>query len=192
LTYLRKAYRGDSARYVNNISDKISLLESQHIQLEKQKENELTIARQKNTQLFLWASIAIAVMAFFVIFLLVKIVRKSAENNRVLSRLNLEILKQKDDLDMINQNLEEIIETRTKDLKIKNIKLSEYSSHLSHQIRSPVATLKGLMLLEKDDLIEKDELVEQIGKCIYDLDDKIININENLNNPLKSSLMSDD
>jgi len=192
LNYLRKAYRQDSAKYVNNISDKISLLESQHIQLEKQKENELTIAKQKNTQLFLWASIAIAIMAFFVIFLLIKIVRKSAHNNKELSRLNFEISKQKDNLDMINQNLEEIIEDRTRDIKIKNKKLSEYSSHLSHQIRSPVATLKGLMLLEKDDLIEKDELVEQIGKCIYDLDDKIMNINENLNNPKKSSLISED
>ena len=48
------------------------------------------------------------------------------------------------------------------------------------------------MLLEKDDLIEKEELVEQIGKCIYDLDDKIMNINENLNNPNKSSLINDD
>lgn len=192
LNYLRKAYREDSARYVNNISDKISLLESQHIQLERQKENELTIARQKNTQLFLWASIAIAIMAFFVIFLLIKIVRKSAQNNRELSRLNSEISKQKDDLDMINQNLEEIIEERTRDIKIKNKKLSEYSSHLSHQIRSPVATLKGLMLLEKDKLIEQDELIEQIGKCIYDLDDKIMNINENLNNPQQSSLISED
>ena len=93
---------------------------------------------------------------------------------------------------MINQNLEEIIEVRTKDIKVKNKKLSEYSFHLSHQIRSPVATLKGLMHLDKDNLIEKDELIEQMGKCIYDLDDKIININENLNNPLKSGLMSDD
>jgi tetratricopeptide (TPR) repeat protein len=192
LIHLRKAYREDSARYVNNISDKINLLESQHIQLEKQKENELTIARQKNTQLFLRASIAIAIMAFFVIFLLIKIVRKSSYNNRELSRLNIEISKQKDDLDRINQNLEEIIEERTRDVKIKNKKLSEYSSHLSHQIRSPVATLKGLLFLEKDKLIEKDELIEQIEKCIYDLDDKIMNINENLNNPQKSSLINED
>jgi len=192
LNYLRKAYRVDSARYVNNVSDKIRLLQAQHVQLEKQRENELTIARQKNTRIFLWASIAIAIMAFFVIFLLVKIVGKSANNNRELSRLNLEISKQKDDLDTINQNLEEIIEDRTRDIKIKNKKLSEYSSHLSHQIRSPVATLKGLMLLDKDNLIERDELLEQIGKCVYDLDDKIINMNENLNNPQKSSLMSDE
>lgn len=192
LTHLRKVYREDSARFVNNISDKISLLESRHIQLEKQKENELTIARQRNTRLFLWASIAIAIMAFFVIYLLIKIVRKSAFNNKELSRLNLEISKQKDNLDMINQNLEEIIEDRTRDIKIKNKKLSEYSSYLSHQIRSPVASLKGLMLLEKDKLIEKDELLEQIGQCVNDLDDKIININENLNDPLKTSLTNED
>jgi hypothetical protein len=55
-----------------------------------------------------------------------------------------------------------------------------------------VATLKGLMFLEKDNLIEKDEFVEQLGYCINDLDDKIININENLNNPGKSGLVDND
>jgi hypothetical protein len=192
LNYLQKAYKQDSVKYANNISEKISLLETQHIQLEKQKENELTIARQKNTQILFWASSAIAAMAFLVIFLLIKNVRKSANTNKVLTRLNLEISKQKDDLDRANQNLEEIIDDRTKDLKVKNKKLSEYSSHLSHQIRSPVATLKGLMFLEKDNLIEKDEFVEQLGYCINDLDDKIININENLNNPGKSGLVDND
>lgn len=192
LFFLQKAYKQDSIKYANNISDKISLLENQHIQLEKQRENELTIAKQKNTKLLLWASSAIAIMAFVVIFLLVKIVRKSSQNNKILSRLNLEISKQKDDLNRTNQNLEEIISKRTKDLKVKNKKLSEYSSHLSHQVRSPVASLKGLMLLEKDNLIDKQEFIEQLSKCIYDLDDKIININENLNNPVKSSLIDED
>lgn len=192
LSYLKKAYKQDSAQYSNNVSDKINLLEAQHIQLEKQRENELTIAKQKNTQTLLIASSAIAIMAFLVILLLIKIVRKSSFNNKELSRLNLEISKQKDDLNQVNLNLEEIIEDRTKDIKFKNKKLSEYSSHLSHQIRSPVATLKGLMLLDKDGLIEKEELVEQLKKCINDLDDKIININENLNNPQKSGLISED
>lgn len=192
LNYLKKAYKQDSAQYSNNVSDKINLLEAQHIQLEIQRENELTIAKQKNTQTLLWASTAIAVMAFLVILLLIKIVRRSSLNNIELSRLNLEISKQKDNLDQVNQNLEEIIEDRTKDIKIKNKKLSEYSSHLSHQIRSPVATLKGLMLLEQDDLIEQEELIVQLKNCINDLDDRIININENLNNPQNSSLISED
>lgn len=192
LHYLQTAYKQDSARYANNISDKISLLESQHVQLEKQKENEIFIARQKYTQILFWASSLVALLAFFVILLLVKNVRKSAQTNSELTRLNEAVSKQKDDLDRTNQNLEEVIEVRTKDLQNKNKKLSEYSSHLSHQIRSPVATLKGLMLLESDNLIDKDEFIEQMTKCVNDLDDKIININENLNNPNKSSLLSDD
>lgn len=189
LDHLQKAYKQDSIKYANNISDKISLLESQHIQLEKQKENELTIARQKYTQTLFWASSVVALLAFFVIFLLVKNVKKSKSINQELTRLNLEISQQKDDLNRTNQNLEEIIAERTKDLKAKNQKLSEYSSHLSHQVRSPVASLKGLMLLEKDHLIDNEEFIEQLSKCIHDLDDKIININENLNNPQKSSLI---
>lgn len=192
LNYLQQAYKQDSARYANNISDKISLLESQHVQLEKQRENELIIARQKYTQILFLASSIVALLAFFVIFLLVKNMKKSSLTNIELTRLNEEVSKQKDDLDRTNQNLEQLIEVRTMDLKKKNNKLSEYSSHLSHQIRSPVATLKGLMLLESDDLIEKGEFVEQLGKCINDLDDKIININENLNNPNRSSLISDE
>lgn len=192
LQYLQQAYKQDSARYANNISDKISLLESQHIQLEKQRESELIIARQKYSQVLFLASSIVALLAFIVIFLLVKNVKKSAQTNKELTRLNKEVSKQKDDLDRTNHNLEELIEIRTMDLKNKNKKLSEYSSHLSHQIRSPVATLKGLMLLENDDLIGKEELVEQMGKCINDLDDKIININENLNNPNRSSLINED
>lgn len=192
LSYLQKAYRQDSLTYKSNVSDKISLLEAQHRQLEKQKENELIIAKQKYTQILFWASSLVAVLAFFVIFLLVKNVKKSSLTNLKLTRLNEEVYKQKNDLDRTNQNLEELIEERTVDLKKKNKKLSEYSSHLSHQIRSPVATLKGLMLLENDDLIEKKEFVEQMGKCINDLDDKIININENLNNPNQASLINEE
>ncbi|MGB4397955.1 MAG: tetratricopeptide repeat protein [Daejeonella sp.] len=192
LGYLRRAFKQDSARYANNISDKISLLESQHIQLAKQKESELIIERQKYTQTLFVASSVVALLAFFVIFLLIKNVKKSAQTNLELTRLNQEVSKQKDVLDQTNQNLEELIEVRTIDLKKKNKKLSEYSSHLSHQLRSPVATLKGLMLLDGGNLIDKDELVEQIGKCVNDLDDQIININENLNNPSRSSLFNED
>ncbi|MEJ7694193.1 tetratricopeptide repeat protein [Daejeonella sp.] len=192
LYYLQIVYKQDSITYKGNISDKISLLEAQHRQLEKQRANELTIARSKYSQILFWASSLVALLSFFVIFLLIKNVKKSKLINSELTRLNQEVSQQKDDLDRTNQNLEELIEERTMDLKNKNKKLSEYSSHLSHQIRSPVATLKGLMLLENENLIDKQEFIEQMGKCINDLDDKIININENLNNPGRSSLIFDD
>lgn len=188
LAYLKQVYTQDSITYANNVSDKISLTEVQHRQQEKQRENELTIAKQRYTQTLFWASTIVACLAFIVIFLLNRSVKKSARSNKQLTLLNEEVSKQKEDLDRINQTLEEIIDDRTRDLQIKNKKLSEYSSHLSHQIRGPVATLKGLMILEKDKLIEQEEFVMQLRRCIYDIDDKIININETLNNNEKKSL----
>ena len=129
-----------------------------------------------------------AFLAFGVIFLLIKNVKRSRRDNKLLTLLNEEVLRQKEDLDRVNHHLEEIIDKRTQDLKIKNKKLSEYSSHLSHQIRGPVATLKGLLILEKDQLIEVEEFVEQLTKCVHDIDEKIMHINRTLNDDSITSL----
>lgn len=182
LSYLRQVYRLDSTSYKNFVSDKIGLLENQFRQKEMQVQNELTIAKQKNATQFLGASTIVAGLSFIVIFLLVRNNKKSAQSNKQLLLLNQEVSKQKEDLDRINHKLEDIIDERTKDLRIKNTKLSEYSWHLSHQIRGPVATLKGLMMLEKDQLIEQHEFMEQMEKCVLDIDNKIINISQQLNN----------
>src|SRR5690606_41921420 len=115
--------------------------------------------------------------------LLVRSIQRKAKTNKQLTVLNSEISQQKEELDWINQRLEQIIEERTKDLQHKNQKLSQYSWHLSHQIRGPIATMKGLMLLEKDKLIEWDEFIQEMDKCLEDIDYKILNINEMLHDP---------
>ncbi|MDB5120666.1 MAG: Tetratricopeptide repeat protein [Sphingobacteriales bacterium] len=190
LIYLQQIYTKDSSAFVNNESVKIDLLQKQHKQLEQQRENELTIAEQKYSKTLFWASSIVAGLSLVVIFLLIRNVNKSAKTNRQLTSLNLEVSAQKENLNRINTDLENIIDERTKDLKIKNNKLSEYSSHLSHQIRSPISSLKGLMMLEKDKLIEHEELIMQLEKCIEDIDAKIININEMLNDPSRFTLKS--
>ncbi len=96
--------------------------------------------------------------------------------------LNNEITSQKDNLNLINQHLEEIINDRTKDLQEKNKQLSEYSSYLSHQIRGPIATLKGLINLEKEKLIDQTECIEMMNKCVSEIDDKIIEMSSILHN----------
>lgn len=174
-------YKLDSLTYKNFVSDKIGLLQTQFRQKEMQVQNQLTIAKQKNATQFLGASTIVAGLAFVVIFLLIRNNKKSTQSNKQLKMLNQEVSKQKEDLDRINHTLEDIIDERTKDLRVKNTKLSEYSSHLSHQIRGPVATLKGLMILEKDQLIEQKEFIEQMEKCVFDIDNKIIKISDNLN-----------
>ncbi|MXV53291.1 tetratricopeptide repeat protein [Pedobacter sp. HMF7647] len=183
LGYLQQIYRQDSLVYKNIVSDRISLQQEQFNQLQKQRENELTIQKQKTNQVIFWSAVVVSGLLFVVILLLVGNVNKKAKTNKELTRLNHEISLQKENLDRINHNLEDIIDERTKDLRIKNHKLSQYSSHLSHQIRGPVSTIKGLVNLQKEDLIEKEEFVQQLDKCIVDIDNKILNINEMLHNP---------
>ncbi len=121
-----------------------------------------------------WTIIIVAFLLVTIITLLVYDVRRSASSNRKLLELNNEITHQKDNLNLINQHLEEIISDRTKDLKDKNEQLSEYSYYLSHQIRGPIATLKGLMILEKENLLDQTECIDMMNKCVSDLDEKII------------------
>lgn len=183
LTSLVEVYRLDSVYNNNYDSDKIRVLQEQ---LNRQKNEQETVeARERETRnmiLFL-ASILVSGLLAAVIVMLIKNVSKKAQTNKQLTALNQEISLQKENLDRINHNLEEIIDARTRDLKIKNKKLSEYSSHLSHQIRGPVATLKGLMNLSKEGLIESEEVIQQMEKCVYDIDDKILRINDMLHDP---------
>jgi tetratricopeptide (TPR) repeat protein len=181
LGYLQQVYTTDSITNYNNDSERIKLSETQFKQREREVQQKLTIEKHKNAQLLFLGSTIVAILACLIIFLLVVHVQRKTKTNEQLKKLNLEISEQKENLDKINQSLEEIIEDRTRDLQIKNNKLSQYSSHLSHEIRGPVATLKGLMLLEKDNLIENDELMKEVNKCIADIDNQIININEALN-----------
>ena len=180
LHYLQIVYKQDSTDYSNNISSKVALLQEQYKQREKQREQELIIAKQRNTQLFFWASVIVSVLLLMVVSLLIWSNKRKIQTNKQLKVLNSEISQQKEELDWINQRLEQVIAERTRDLKIKNNKLSKYSWHLSHQIRGPIATMKGLMILEKDKLIDNDEFIKEMGNCLEDIDFKILTINETL------------
>jgi signal transduction histidine kinase len=129
-----------------------------------------------------WSILTVILLLITIITLLIYNVRRSASSNRKLLELNNEITQQKDNLNLINQYLEEIISDRTKDLKEKNKQLSEYSSYLSHQIRGPIATLKGLINLEQENLIDQKECIEMMNKCVSEIDEKIIEMSSLLNN----------
>lgn len=180
LYYLQDIYQKDSSDFQNSVSARIGLLQVKHRQEEKARENELTIIKQKNERIFFWGICAVAVLLFLVILLLVGNVRRKAETNKRLTELNNEVSKQKDNLDKINHHLEEIIDERTKDLQVKNRKLSDYSSYLSHQIRGPIATLKGLINLEKEGLVNKEECFNMMDKCVSEIDNKIMDMSDML------------
>ena len=190
LYYLKEVNSQDSISYKKNIASNINLIQETLKQQQQQTENEIIIERQKYSNTLFIASAIVAALAFFVIFLLVRINKKSRESNQELTSLNEEVSVQKQNVDRINHKLEEIITERTKDLIYKNQKLSEYSSHLSHQIRGPIATLKGLVMLIEGSMVESKDVVPQIKKCVDEIDTQIMDINQALHDPSRFHLHS--
>jgi len=183
LNILHDIYRQDSAVYKQNTSTQINLIQEQVKQQAREKENEILLQRQKYDRIRFWGVTIVLVLLLVLVAILVSNVKRKAKTNIQLTNLNAEVSRQKDNLDRINHHLEEIIDERTKDLQIKNKKLSEYSSYLSHQIRGPIATLKGLMNLEKEGLVDQHECIRMMNKCVSEIDDKIIEMSDMLHDP---------
>lgn len=180
LNYLIDIYKSDSSGYKSNVSTRLTLLQNEQIRslnaFSAHKKEEIS-------RIIFWFVTVTAGLLVVFIILLVGNVKRKATTNAQLHDLNGEISRQKDNLDRINHHLEEIIDERTKDLQIKNKKLSEYSSYLSHQIRGPIATLKGLMNLEKESLIDKEECITMMDKCVSEIDEKIVEMSDMLHDP---------
>ncbi|MBS7563697.1 tetratricopeptide repeat protein [Mucilaginibacter sp. Bleaf8] len=188
LHYLQGIYRKDSIQYRASSAAALNIYQVKFRQDELQQENEVIQAKQRYNRNITIAVVCLAVLLCVVVILLVGNVKRKAETNKRLTELNNEISVQKDNLDRINHHLEEIIDERTKDLQIKNKKLSEYSSYLSHQIRGPIATLKGLMNLEKEGLVNQSECIAMMVKCVGEIDDKIMDMSDMLHNPERAGL----
>ena len=181
LGYLKRNFSQDSAYYRQSFSKRITLASDLFNQLENRRKNERIIAHQKYITTFLTAAAIVAVLLAAVVFLMIINVKKTKNTNRELTRLNAEVFAQKENLDRINHHLEDIIDERTRDLKVKNKTLSEYSLHLSHQVRGPIATLKGIVYLQENNLIDREECIQLIKKCVFDIDDEIISMSKTLN-----------
>jgi tetratricopeptide (TPR) repeat protein len=180
LTYLYDIYKSDSTSTKSGASTKLNFTYKEE---ENKIEAELNRQHDEYSRVKFWSVTGMAGLLLVVTGLLVNSVKRKATTNSQLQELNNEISRQKDNLDRINHHLEEIIDERTKDLQVKNKKLSEYSSYLSHQIRGPIATLKGLLNLEKEGLVGKQECIAMMDKCVSEIDEKIIETSEMLHDP---------
>jgi ligand-binding sensor domain-containing protein len=101
---------------------------------------------------------------------------------------NEEILAQAEEIQGINENLEMLVKQRTAELEKKNKALEEYAFINAHKLRSPVASILGLLnLLSKSEMKEDtsiirehlqqsadklDEVVRSITKAIEKADHK--------------------
>jgi len=185
LSVLYDIYRIDSIKNHTDVATSLKLLKEQTKQEENAHNNEMMLAQQSRDRILFWSTVLVAGLLVVLVVLLINNVNRKAKTNQDLTRLNEKITEQKENLNQINHHLEEIIDDRTKDLQIKNKKLADYSLHLSHQIRGPIATLKGLLNLEKDNLIEKDECIKLMNKCVSEIDDNIIDMSGMLHETAK-------
>ncbi|RYZ97219.1 MAG: tetratricopeptide repeat protein, partial [Sphingobacteriaceae bacterium] len=186
LQFLRDIYKQDSTIHKTNESSRIKLMQEQSRAAADKQRSIMEKKQYENDRIKFFGVTIVSGLLLVVVVLLIGNVKRKAKTNAQLTELNGEVSRQKDNLDRINHHLEEIIDERTRDLQVKNKKLSEYSSYLSHQIRGPIATLKGLMNLEKEGLVDQDECIKMMDKCVTDIDSKIIEMSDMLHGPVKA------
>jgi len=101
------------------------------------------------------------------------------EQNASLQLLNEEITQQKEEIESLNNHLEGLIEHRTLELKKaieelskQNQDLEQFSYIVSHNLRSPVARILGLVsILDKTQI--RDEYNQQILSHLSDVSDSL-------------------
>ncbi|QCK14681.1 tetratricopeptide repeat protein [Mangrovivirga cuniculi] len=100
-----------------------------------------------------------------------------------LKKKNKLIQKQSKELNSLNQNLEKRVAERTRELEAKNEQLQEYAFINSHKLRSPVATILGLIHLLNKDMInafEEKEYNCRLKNALDELDEVIREITTTL------------
>lgn len=87
-----------------------------------------------------------------------------------------------DALNAVNENLEKTVIERTNELVVKNKKLSDYAFLNAHNLRAPVANIKGLVQLFEFDLTleEKEDIINKLKKQVEDVDAVLFDINQRL------------
>ncbi len=101
------------------------------------------------------------------------IVDERLKQNQLLTQKNEEITT-------INDNLEKIVASRTKELEVKNAQLTEYAYINSHVLRAPVARISGLYNLFKtqtEKIIEEPAILDYMENSIQELEEITLQIN---------------
>jgi signal transduction histidine kinase len=95
---------------------------------------------------------------------------------------NQAISLQAEEIQRINENLENIVQQRTAELKRKNKVLEDYAFLNAHKLRSPVATILGLInLFEKTKLdSEGTEIHNYLKATANDLDQVVCSISRTI------------
>ncbi len=108
--------------------------------------------------------------------------------NVELRNSNQEILLQKEQIELLVSEQEQIILRRTQELAEANKKLVELVQYNAHSLREPLTRLMGAMMIAE--YMEREEFFDEIwppmGKAVRDLDKRILEVIAIANNALEN------
>jgi len=143
-------------------------------------QKDYLLAHDQYERVRFWGVTSVAGLLLVVVGLLINSVKSKAKTNIELTELNAAVSRQKDNLDRVNHHLEDIIDERTRDLLIKNKRLSETVNQLLSQINNPYANLKEMLILKDNELNSLNELFKSMRASVDDMDNFITEIKEDV------------
>jgi len=91
------------------------------------------------------------------------------------------LLKLNTELQELNKTLEARIEERTQQLTLQNKRITEYTFINAHKLRSPVASILGLInLLEQKNIDDRESILKHLKTCGEQLDKVIHEVSRDL------------
>lgn len=147
-------------------------IEAKYLSKEKEQEISLLTTQNKNQQNFLYLSSIIAILMILAGIAFYFNIRQKQKNNRQLLEKQKEVQEKSDKLAQLNEEItlqnEEIKSQRDEQEKI-NLFKDRLFSIISHDLRNPIASLKGALTLFKLDFLTKEEREELVDKLDRDL-----------------------
>ena len=189
LNYYKIHRAVEDSLFSQDMTKKTAFAEAEHkyhqqrIINEAEKDKILSRARWTRNTLFT----SMIAMFFIVLWLFRSSIKRKKSNNE-LKALNQKIEKQanqlklaNEEITIMNNNLETVIDQRTKELKEKNRKLKEYLSSHSHVVRAPLARIIGLVqVYDPADHQTLDLIKDHLHESAMELDDSLKEINQKL------------
>lgn len=102
--------------------------------------------------------------------------------NRKITIQSLKLTQANDEIKRINENLETIVEERTKEIQHKNEILIEYAHSNAHKVRGPLARILGVLSIINLTIHDTEfrELTDRIQENANELDGVVREINQRL------------